>query len=143
MSRAFKLKAPNRQPERDLQRAVAEDLRAYLPGEVWWTASLSGVRLSPGVASDAKKAGMEKGAPDLSFVWPDGETTYVELKAGDGTLTAEQKRLQATLGSRFAVCRSKAEVRAVLAPRLAAAGLRFLTDTESWQREGLRRARAA
>jgi hypothetical protein len=123
-----------------MQERVAAMLRAYLPSEVWFTASLSGVTLSPGVAAAAKRAGMSRGAPDLSFVWPDGETTYCEIKAEDGTLSVEQKFLALRLGECMAVCRSWAEVRAALEPWLDRYGLRWLTDTESVRREADRRA---
>lgn len=143
MSAPFRLRARNRSPEADLQAAVATELRAYLPDGVWFTCSLSGIRLSPSVAAAAKRAGMEKGAPDLSFIWPDGQTSYIELKAQAGSLTVEQERLQGTLGELFSLCRSVREVRAALAPWLIANGLRWLSDGESVKREMLRRARAA
>lgn len=134
MSRPFMLRAQRRTPEEDLQRQVATMLRAYLPDAVWWSASLSGVKLSPGIAAKAKAAGMQRGAPDISYVWPDGETTYTELKAGRGVLTPEQKTLAATLGSRFAVCRSWLEVKAAVSGWMEPFGLRWLTERESLRR---------
>lgn len=134
MSRPFVLRRSRAQPEAAFQRQVAALLRAYLPDEVWWTASLSGVTLSAEVAGKAKAAGMQKGAPDLSFVLPNGSTVYVELKTDTGTLTPEQKMLGETLGDDFAVCRSWQEVKAALERWFAPLGLRLLTDTESVRR---------
>lgn len=145
MSRPFNLRAPRQSYEQPIQEKVAAMLWAYLPDAVWWTCSLSGVRLTPAMAGAAKRAGMNKGAPDLSFIWPDGRTTYVEVKGPDGVLTPEQKRLKATLGDDMVVCRSWPEVRAAVSPWLERHGLRWLTDTESVRREFARRqaARAA
>lgn len=140
MARAFTLTAPRQAPESDLQAHVATMLRAYMPDEVWWTASLSGVPLSAMVAGQAKRAGMQKGAPDLSFVFPDGVTRYVELKSATGTLTPEQKALAVILAGGMAVCTTWTGVRIVLEGWMAPYGLRFLTDTESYRREGRRKA---
>lgn len=138
----FRLKAKPRRPEADLQRDVAAKLRAYLPWSVWWTASLSGIRLTPRMASEAKRAGSNRGAPDLSFIWPDGKTTYIELKAEDGELSAEQKALARTLGPSMRVCRSWPEVEGAINAWMCAYDLKFLTDGEAVQRELGRRAAA-
>ncbi|MBV9995536.1 MAG: VRR-NUC domain-containing protein [Caulobacteraceae bacterium] len=114
-------------------------LRAYLPGEVWFTTSLSGVPLTPAIARAAKSAGMERGAPDISIVLPDGDTRYVELKAAGGVLTPEQRVLAAVLGDRFAVCRSWPEVRAVVGGWLQLHDLAWLTDAQSVRRQLPRR----
>lgn len=135
----FKLKRPRQQPETLLQRHVATMLRAYLPDQVWWSCSLSGVPLSPGGASAAKAMGMNKGAPDLSFIWPDGWTTYLELKAENGVLTPEQAMLSTRLESAFRVARSWDEASAALSEWMTPYGLRFLTERESLVREGQRR----
>lgn len=138
----FRLRAQGRGEEAAIQERVAAMLRAYMPTEVWWTASLSGVPLSPPVAAAAKRAGMQKGAPDLSFIFPDGRSRYIELKTPTGTLTPEQAMLQERLGPRMAVCRSWPEVRDVLIVWLRSYGLRLLTDKESVMREGAARQAA-
>jgi hypothetical protein len=138
----FQLRAPARRPEALLQRQVAATLRAYLPDAIWWTASLSGVTLTPALASAAKAAGMNRGAPDLSFIFPDGVTRYIELKAENGVLSTEQRGLARTLVHNMAVCRSVAEVRQRLDAWMAPYGLAFLTEAESLQREARRRAAA-
>jgi len=140
MSRPFALTTQRGSPEALIQKRVVAMLRAYMPDEVFWTASLSGVRLAPAVAAQAKAAGMNRGAPDLSFVWPDGLTTYLEIKAPGGELTPEQARLARTLVNRMRVCRSWEQARAALEVWMAPYGLRFLTDTESFRREAQRRA---
>ncbi len=138
----FRLRAKHGRPEAVLQKHVAAMLRAYLPDEVWWTASLSGIRLSPGAVMSAKTSGMNRGAPDLSFIWPDGATTYVELKAEGGVLSPEQARLARTLGKTMRVARSWPEVKAIVGGWLAEQGLGWLTEKESLEREARRRAAA-
>lgn len=130
----FRLTAGRASPEGLIQQRIVAMLRAYMPPEVWWAASLSGVPMNPAAAKRAKAHGMEKGAPDLSFVFPNGETKYIEVKSAVGTLTPEQKALQSVLGpSRFAVARSWDDAKEILAVWLASHGLRFLTDRESIQ----------
>ncbi len=130
----FRLRSPRFAAEAALQKQVAALLRAYLPEGVWFTASLSGVKLTPAIAGQAKAAGMNRGAPDLSFIWPDGDTTYIELKADKGVLTPEQKALSETLKGRLAVCRSTQDVWHALTEWMTPYGLRFLTDRESLKR---------
>ena len=124
----------NAAPEAALQRQVAAHLRLYLPSEVWWTASLSGIKLPIQAAARAKAHGVQRGAPDLSFIWPDGSTSYLELKAPKGRLTPEQAALAKVLADRMDVCTSLVAVVAVLDLWLAAHGLRWLTDTEAYRR---------
>lgn len=142
MTKGFRLRAPNQRPESHIQVEIAAKLRAYLPDQIWFTASLSGVPLSAAVAGAAKRAGMQKGAPDLSFIFPDGKTRYIENKAVGGPLTPEQAALQKVLGRRMAVCHSWTEVRDTLSAWLALYGLRLLTDKESVEREIARRKAA-
>lgn len=141
--RPWGLRAPNLKLESELQLRVVQQLRMYLPDEVWFTVSLSGLRLPPQVARRAKKAGMERGAPDLSFIFPGGITHYIELKAPGGTMTTEQKRLAEVLGWRFAVCHSWAEVRDVLTDWMRTHELTFLDESAAVRRalarEGARR----
>jgi hypothetical protein len=137
----FRLQPSRRRAEAEIQRRIAAMLRAYLPGEVWWTASLSGVALPPALIARAKAAGLERGAPDLSFVWPGGVTTYIEVKAAAGRLSREQRRLAAMLGARFALVRSPAEAREALTGWMAQEGLGWLSEPEALAREAARRER--
>lgn len=148
-ARAFTLKRQNRSDEADGQVLIVERLRAYLPDEVWWTVSLSGIRLPLQVAVKAKKMGMQKGAPDFSFVLRDGGTRYIDLKTVDGDLTPEQKRLRQMVGAHnFKVTRVYPdnprktwwEFKGALDYWMAPLGIAWLTDTESYQREQRRRA---
>lgn len=142
VGKSFSLSSGHGTYESNIQKRVAAMLRAYLPDEVWWTASLSGIPLAAPAAARAKEHGMQRGAPDLSFIFPDGRTRYIELKAAKGTLTPEQRALHDILQpvGCFAICRSWEEVRGILKMWLAFYGLRLLTDTESYQREMKRRA---
>lgn len=124
----------NAAPEAALQRQVVAHLRMYLPSEVWWTASLSGIKLPIQAAARAKAHGVNRGALDLSFIWPDGISTYIELKSRRGRLTPEQAMLADRLKSRMATCWTLADVRIALEDWMAAHGLRWLTDTEAYRR---------
>jgi hypothetical protein len=113
--------APRTNPEAKLQAAVREYLMICLPepphpGGVLWTASLTGVYLSPRARSRAKALGVRPGFPDLQFLFPDGRTYYIELKAPDGSLSAEQREFRdfARPHSIWAVCRSIDQVAAAL-----------------------------
>lgn len=111
-------------PEHKLQCAVREYLEYALPPSIYWTASLTGTFLSPNARSKAKAAGVRRGLPDLLFVFPDGVTRYIELKAKAGVLTPEQRDFQARFGPLgiFWVAKSVDDVEAAL--RLWGAPLR-------------------
>jgi hypothetical protein len=149
--RPFTLKSRRRSREADGQKFVVQQLRSYLPDEVWWTVSLSGIRLPPHIAAEAKRLGMQKGAPDFSFVFPDGLTRYVDLKTTTGSLTPEQAALQAVVGEEsfkvvtvysLALDKTWREFRAALAPWMAANGLSLLSEAEALKRHQ-RRLQAA
>lgn len=102
-------------PEHKLQVAVREYLVWCLPPTIEWTASLVGVNLGMKAASRAKAAGVRRGWPDLQFLFPDGITRYIELKAG-ASLSREQREFRDRCAPHgiFAVCRSVDEVEATL-----------------------------
>lgn len=140
--RPFHLRSPQRNDEAAGQKHVVRMLRAYMPGPpvCWWCASINGVRLPMHTAMEAKRMGMERGAPDLSFVFRDGITRVIDLKLPDGSLTKEQKALREMMGAHnFAVCtvyplypgRTWAEVKGVLEGWMAPLGDRLLTDAEA------------
>jgi hypothetical protein len=79
-----------RNPEHQLQVSIRQYLELALPPSILWTASLTGVNLSMRARTKAKAAGVKRGFPDLQFVFPDGITRYIELKAGAG-LSPEQR----------------------------------------------------
>jgi hypothetical protein len=147
--RPFALKSRNRSPEADGQKYLVTMLRAYLPDQVWWCAGLSGLRLPPHIAAEAKRMGMEKGDYDLKFLFPDGVTRYVEVKSVDGVLTPEQKRVRELAGeANVAVVRiytlnlpqSWRELKRALDVWMAPLGLDWLNERESLQRYAKRRA---
>lgn len=103
-------------PEARLQIAVKQYLNLCLPDSVFWSASLTGTYLTPRARERAKAMGVRRGVPDFVFVFPDGVTRWIELKAPGGSLTPEQREFRdrfAPLGI-FAVCRSVDEVSAQL-----------------------------
>lgn len=92
----------NVQREAPIQRTFVQFLDLALdPLEVWWSATLNGVRLTKKQIGEAKAAGLRKGLYDLIFVrltGPDaGQTYHFEVKAPGGSLTAEQKMLMTVL----------------------------------------------
>lgn len=109
-------RVPNAQPEHKLQVAVRQYLTLCLPPSVEWTASMAGANLSMSARTKAKAAGVRRGWPDLQFLFPDGVTRYIELKAEAGVLTLEQKAFRARCAPHgiFAVCRAVDEVAEVL-----------------------------
>lgn len=117
-----KPKRRNASPEADLQEAVVKYLELALPPSagVWWSASMSGVRLPSAAAkAKAKRQGLRPGMPDLCFIplWGEnhGETFWIELKAAKGQLSVEQTALMASLfPNRGAVARSVEQVSAAL-----------------------------
>ena len=121
--------------EADIQAHVVTMLRAYLPPEVRFGASLSGVKLTAVIAFHAKRQGLEPGWPDLGFIITDGpgrgQRFDIEMKSATGTMTADQKVIVGAMGERAAVCRSWDDVRDVLDVWMAKFGLRFLTPAES------------
>jgi hypothetical protein len=124
-----------RKDETELQKLIVTDLRAYLPEGVWFGCSLSGLRLPMHAAVEAKRCGMEKGAPDLSVAFlstDDTHTYYLELKTLDGQLRPEQAAFARWAGpAYFRVVRSFSQYRDIMSGWLEAHGMRFLTPAES------------
>lgn len=107
-------------PEAKLQMNVRRYLMValappHVPGSIIWTASLAGVNLSMAARTKAKAMGVTRGWPDLQFLFPDGVTRYIELKAG-ASLSPEQRdfRDRTSRHGIFAVCRSVEDVEAAL-----------------------------
>lgn len=106
----------NAQPEHALQVAVVQYLEVSLPKSVLFTSSLAGVKLTRGQAGRAAAAGLRPGWPDLQFLFPDGVTRYIELKAPRGVLSDNQKAFHAAASTHdiARVCRSVDEVHETL-----------------------------
>lgn len=102
-------------PEATLQITVKQYLVYCLPAGILWTASLTGTNLSIRAATKAKAMGVRRGWPDFSFLFPDGVTRFIELKAG-ASLSPEQREFRdhANPHGIWAVCRSVEEVAAAL-----------------------------
>jgi hypothetical protein len=102
-------------PEAALQITVKQYLNICLGDEVQWTASLVGTYLTPQARSRAKAMGVRPGWPDLQFLFPDGVTRFIELKAG-ASLSPEQRDFRDRCAGRgiWALCRSVDEVSAQL-----------------------------
>lgn len=105
------------QPEHKLQVAVREFLMVALPPTIEWTANAAGVHVTMNTANKMKAAGVRRGWPDLQFLFPDGVTRYIELKAG-ASLSPEQKafrdRCSQLRPDMWALCRSIDDVSATL-----------------------------
>jgi hypothetical protein len=114
------MSAKRSNPEAALQIAVKRYLDIallppHVPGSLVWTACLTGTHLSRQARSRARAMGVKRGFPDLQFLFPDGVTRYIELKAG-ASLSPEQKDFRDRCAPHgiFAVCRSVDEVATVL-----------------------------
>lgn len=135
---------PNaREQEDDLAKAVADFLRMAWPAELpWWHTPNGGkreqferidrrtgrtYRYSP-EAEKLKKMGVLAGVPDLTFILPNGQAAFIELKVGDNTLSDEQDALRTVLLAchcGYATCRTLEEVQGVLAGWLGLYGLKL------------------
>ncbi len=113
-----------RQPERQLQIAVAQYLRlALIPPAFFTTFPSGGGGKARG--GQLKSMGLLAGMPDLLVFWgeevdgyPMADLLGIELKYGKGSLRREQKvvaGLFSDIGSAVAVCRSINDVQAALA----------------------------
>lgn len=115
-------------PEHHLQVTVRSFLVLALPPTIEWTANAAGVHVHIQTANKMKAAGVRRGWPDLQFIFPDGFTRYIELKAGAG-LSPEQRafrdRCAAIRPDLWALCRSVDEV----ADTLRAWGARLRSTT--------------
>lgn len=103
-----------RDPETQLQIAVADFLAIALPPEVYFTA----VNPLPGKAGKAvaglrKAMGLKRGPLDFHFFWPVRQMGWIEMKSDSGRATPEQldfaDRLRAA-GIPYDFCRSVEEV---------------------------------
>jgi hypothetical protein len=129
--------AIHQQSEDDLAKDVAAFLRLCWPPELpWWHTPNGGKReqvqridratgrpywFSP-EAAKLKEMGVLAGVPDLTFVLPNAQVAFIELKVGDNQLSPEQEGLRAKLlnrGCGYAVCYSLDEVEATLRRWLA------------------------
>lgn len=109
-----------KRPEQDLQIQIAHFLRlAAISPARWWHVP-NGVGMSKTQRAMRQKMGLTSGVHDLHFAWNDGEGPCfgtIELKAGRGTMTPEQKQFASDLlvcGHAWAECRTLEDVIVVL-----------------------------
>lgn len=105
-----------KRPEENLHRQVAAWLRAACPDLLWYHPANGGAR-SRVEGAIFKALGVRAGTPDLAIVLPGGRAAFIELKADRGRQSPTQQAFEAdalACGALYAVCRSLAEVEAVL-----------------------------
>ena len=137
---------PIRLPDRpELEDDLAKDVAEYLswawPEHLpWWHTPNGGkreqvvrtdrrtgktYRFSP-EAAKLKKMGVLAGVPDLTFIMPNGQAAFIELKVGDNDLSDEQIALRKRLlacNCGYKVAWSVDEVQTICRAWLAAYGL--------------------
>lgn len=132
---------PIAEDEDDLAQKVAEFLRwALPPGIPWWHTPNGGkreqvvrrdratgreYRFSP-EAAKLKRMGVRAGVYDLTFIMPNGQAAFIELKVGANDLSDDQIDFRNDVldcGCGVATCRSLAEVARVLTRWLGRYGL--------------------
>lgn len=104
-----------RNPEAQLQRAVASYLSLVMPDKVMWSAIGHGgggkIR-----GAQLKGMGLRRGLADFYIAWytiNGQQTLWIELKSKDGRQSDEQKQFQAcveNIGHSYIICRSIDEV---------------------------------
>lgn len=82
---AFRPRQKHGHPEYDIQCCIVRWMANEFPG-ILFTISLGGVRLPMGLAVKAKKAGYQKGTPDIQIFEPRGKYhgLFVEVKTDKG-----------------------------------------------------------
>lgn len=79
-----------RDPETQLQIAVAQFLNLALPPEVTWTAINPIPAKSKAAAGLSKAMGLRPGVFDLLFLWPIHQCGLIELKSDSGRASGNQ-----------------------------------------------------
>lgn len=79
-------------PERSIQVAVVKAVRKLNPAAVYHSVPNGGFRVHMHAVMKLKAEGLIPGVPDLLFLLPpNGRAAYLELKAGKGRLSTQQK----------------------------------------------------
>ena len=116
-----------RRPEQKLQIAVVQFLRWAWPPELPWWHTPNGFWRTKSEASLQKAMGVLAGVADLTFILPNGQAAFIELKAGSA-LSSEQiefRRKALALKCGYAVCSTVDEVEAVTGHWLGLFGRRL------------------
>lgn len=113
-----------RRPEQALQIAVA-GFMDRISGLIWFHVPNGGGR-SRAEGGILKAMGVKRGVPDIVIILPSGKAAFIELKAGKGTLTTEQKAFRDSLGedAHWAEAKSLEEVSGLLVKWLEPFGFR-------------------
>lgn len=118
---------PTKRPRRDLEGPVQKSIVDFLglnfpeDGDVFWSSTLNGVKVTPKVRAKLRAQGLRKGVLDIVLIplanHPRiGVAHWVECKSEDGRATDEQKALLDVLGplGLAALCRSVNDVQTYL-----------------------------
>jgi hypothetical protein len=116
-------RAKRRDLEGPIQAAIVEFLDLNFPedGDVFWSATLNGVRVPVSIRKRLKAQGLRGGLFDIIIVPLEGhplvgETFHVEVKSDEGSFSKEQRRIFKALKpfGRAALCRSVNDVQTYL-----------------------------
>lgn len=113
-------------PEQALHFEVAAYLRYSLPPEIVAWHTPNGEQRDKRTAAKLKGMLVLAGVPDFTILLPNGQASFIELKAGANGLSPAQIDFRArvlALRCGYAVCRSVDEVAATITRWLAAFGL--------------------
>jgi hypothetical protein len=105
------------QAEFRLHCVIADYLRLQCRPEVWWTHIANGENRSKITGARLKRMGVAPGAPDILFVFPYSRCAFLEIKAGRGRPSENQKAVFDHFYKwrvDYAVVRSLDEAKAVL-----------------------------
>jgi hypothetical protein len=112
--------------EVSLHMTVAALIRRAWPEHLPWWHTPNGEQRDKRVAGKLKGMGVLAGVPDLIFIMPNGQASFIELKRKGEGLSADQlvvhDKLRA-LGCAYETCRTPEEVEDVLERWLGAFGL--------------------
>lgn len=103
--------------ERRFTILVADYLARALPPEILWSHFPAGENRTAATGALLSRMGLKRGWPDFVFVLRGGKAAFIELKAGTGKLSKEQRdheKAAQALGAKWAECWSLEEVETVL-----------------------------
>lgn len=127
-----KLRLSERVSEARLHIAVAAFLRAAWPDDLIFFHTPNGEARPGGAAGKLKAMGVLPGVPDFTFLLPNGQAAFIELKARDGELSDAQIAFRdkaVALHCGYAVARSIEDVERVLSGWLALFGRKLKART--------------
>lgn len=114
------------QSEQALHFSVAAYLRRALPPRVIAWHTPNGEQRDKRTAGKLKGMGVLAGVPDFTFILPDKQASFIELKVGANDLSPAQIQFRdrvRALGCAYVVCRSVEEVETTITRWLKVYGL--------------------